>query len=220
MQTNTVQNRQQTEQEEREIFNVPLTAAAINVCDQTFARLVESYQASMFRIACQYVSDPECAADVVQETWLAAMRGLAHFEERSSFKTWLFAILIKRAQSYWKREKRYVCFSEWQREPFDRDDWDEIAGGGQGREYMAAIAHEELPDETALAHELYRLVEESIATLPEQQRIVITLHDLTGWTHDEICTTLQLRAGNVRVLLHRARMKVRQALQEYLEQLV
>ncbi|MCB0084779.1 MAG: sigma-70 family RNA polymerase sigma factor [Caldilineaceae bacterium] len=187
-------------------------------CD--FVTLVERYQPMMLRVARRYVADSESANDVVQETWLAAMRGLAGFEERSTFKTWLFAILIKRARSYGKRQSRVLCFSSWQNGKVSGEGAEEQAYLPQHRVGGAKGIGDRLPEEALLAQELRYQVETFVAALPKQQQQVMTLHDLEGYPFEEISSMLQISAGNVRVLLHRAHTKVRQMLRDYLEQLV
>lgn len=187
-------------------------------CD--FVTLVERYQPMMLRVARRYVADSESASDVVQETWLAAMRGLAGFEARSTFKTWLFAILIKRARSYGKRQKRLMSFSYWQNDAIELEDLEaQLDLAAQQRDTELAIS-ERSPEAALLTWELRQQVAVLVATLPEQQRQVMALYDLEGYSYEEICAMLQVSAGNARVLLSRARTKVRQMLRDYLEQLV
>ena len=186
--------------------------------EDAFANLVESYHASMLRLARVFVPTKAVAEDVVQETWLAVIQGIDRFEGRSSLKTWLFRILTNRAKTRGEREGRAVPFSSaWQ----DELSTDEPAvdprrfAGGAWTSLPASVPSG--PGEQAEARELGKVVEGAVRKLPPSQREVITLRDIEGLGPDEVCTLLEISEGNQRVLLHRARSKVRAAVERYLE---
>ena len=182
--------------------------------EKAFATLVERYHDPLLRLAMSFVATREQAEDVVQETWLGVLNGIDRFEGRSSLKTWIFHILVNRAKTKGVREKRSVPFSA-----LDGDD----AGPSVDPERFAGGAWSappeswaRLPEETLLSAETKGVVDEAIAALPDAQRAVITLRDVRGFTAAEACDILGLTEANQRVLLHRARSKVRARLEDYL----
>ncbi len=191
--------------------------------ERAFTELVSQYHEMMVRIARMYVDDPIVAQEVAQEAWLGLLRGLDHFQGRSSLKTWLFTIVSNLAKTRGKREKRSVPFSFF--ENYDRDTDDPALPADRfnpaGTRYPFHWAILPAPWDTdpvanALNTELNTYLNAAIAMLPEQQRVVITLRDIQGWSADEVCNVLGIAETNQRVLLHRARSKVRRALEEYL----
>ncbi len=195
--------------------------AALRAGDEAaFAALVDRYQASLVRLARMYVRDRSVAEEVAQETWLAVLNGIDRFEGRSSFKTWLFRILTNRAKTRGERESRSVPFSSIG-DPDEpavdpdrfRDATDQYPGGW--REFPQPWEGD--PEERLLAGEARALILETIEQLPPNQRAVITLRDIEGFGSDDVCNVLGVSDTNQRVLLHRARAKVRRALEQYLE---
>jgi RNA polymerase sigma-70 factor, ECF subfamily len=177
--------------------------------ERAFEQLIRMYQASLIRVAQMYVSSRAVAEEVVQETWLAVLNGIGRFEGRSSLKTWIFRIVANRAKTRGEREGRTVPFSSLgppepavEGERFDHGHW--------------ASPPPDWPEERLLAEESQRVIENAIELLPDVQRAVITLRDVQGWSADEVRNALELSETNQRVLLHRARSKVRRALEEYL----
>ena len=176
--------------------------------------LVDKYGPSLLRVAMMYVPSRAVAEEVVADTWLAVVTGLERFEERSSLKTWLFRILTNKAKTRGQRESRSRPFSS-----FDGDedgtavDVDRFARDGHWVAPPRGV-----PEERLLAGEARRVVDGAIAALPPNQRAVITLRDVEGLSAEEACNVLGLSETNQRVLLHRARAKVRSAFEEYLEQ--
>jgi RNA polymerase sigma-70 factor (ECF subfamily) len=185
--------------------------------------LVERYHRSLLRVARRYVSSPEAAEEVVQETWLAVLNGIDRFEGRSSLKTWLFRILTNQALTRRSREaRREIAFSEL---ADDEASGDEPAVDDSRFHRMLFLRGawrdkpkpwEQSPEELALSAEVLGVVESAIGRLPEAQATVITLRDVQGFSADEVCEALSISEGNQRVLLHRARSKVRQALETHL----
>jgi RNA polymerase sigma-70 factor (ECF subfamily) len=186
--------------------------------ESAFMELVELYGPSMLRVARSFVRSPAAAEEVVQDAWLGVLRGIDRFEERSSLKTWIFRILVNTAKTRGVREARTVPFSELggdepavEPERFFGPDHPHFPGG------WASPPHE-WPAERLEAKETRELIERTIAELPPQQREVITLRDVEGFTAEETCNALGLTETNQRVLLHRARSRVRRALERHLEQ--
>ena len=198
--------------------------AALRRGDETaFAELVDAHHASFVRLAQTYVRDGAAAEDVVQETWLAVIRGIDRFEGRSALRTWLFSILTNLAKTRATRDARTVPYPSF--DGFNEDD-DEPAvdpsrfrGAGDrwpGGWVSFPERWDTFPEQRLLSDETRGLVAAAISTLPTAQRQVITLRDVEGFDADEVCTLLELTPGNQRVLLHRARSKVRAALERHL----
>jgi RNA polymerase sigma-70 factor, ECF subfamily len=176
--------------------------------EQAFEQLIRMYQAALVRVALMYVSSPAVAEDVVAESWLAVLNGIDRFEGRSSLKTWLFRIVANRAKTRGQREARSRPFSSLETGP--SVDPDRFVDG------QWATPPESWPEERLLGAEALRVIGDAIETLPPSQRAVITLRDVEGWSAEEVRNALELSETNERVLLHRARSKVRAALAEYL----
>ncbi len=175
----------------------------------------------MLRIAMLYVSSRAVAEEVVQETWLAVFTGLERFEERSSLKTWLFRILTNKAKTRGQREGRTIPFSSLASDGDEDEpavDVDRFLGPGHRYEDHWAAPPRSVPEERLLAAEARERIDAAIAALPPNQRAVITLRDVEGCSAEEACSVLGVSETNQRVLLHRARSKVRAALEQYLEE--
>ena len=193
--------------------------------EAAFARLVDQHHASLRRVAHLYVSNRAVADEVVQDTWLGVIQGMWAFEGRSSLKTWIFRILINHAKTRAVREGRTV--------PFARVGADDVG------EPEAAVSPERFhpadhptepghwtspprdfgtsPEGRLLAREAGEQLQKAIDALPPNQRLVLTLRDVEGCSTEEVCNVLGIQETNGRVLLHRARAKVRAALEPYLE---
>jgi RNA polymerase sigma-70 factor (ECF subfamily) len=178
------------------------------------------YGAALLRLALLFVPTRAIAEEVVQETWLAVLTGLERFEERSSLKTWLFRILTNKAKTRGQREGRVVPFSSL------AADGDEEAPSVDPDRFFGADHHASghwsappmgVPEERLLAGEARARIAAAIEALPPSQRAVIKLRDVEGFSAEEACNVLGLSETNQRVLLHRARSKVRAALEDYLE---
>jgi RNA polymerase sigma-70 factor, ECF subfamily len=189
-----------------------------------FARLVDQYQASLRRVARLYIADRAVADEVVQDTWIGVIQGIWAFEGRSSLKTWIFRILINRAKTRAVREGRTVPFARFDRDVDvaetafgpDRfrptDDPTEPSDWTHSPQDLGAS-----PEHRLLAGEAREQLQHAIQALPETQRLVLTLRDVEGRSTEEVGTFLGLQEANVRVLLHRARAKIRVALEPYLQ---
>jgi RNA polymerase sigma-70 factor (ECF subfamily) len=187
--------------------------------EATFATLVGRYSGAMLRLAQLYVRSRAVAEEVVQETWIAVLNGIVRFEGRSSLKTWIFRIVANKAKTRAAKEGRSVPFSAFAPdEPSvdpERFRGPEDRYPGHWVTFPSSWAGE--PEERLLASETLALVENAIAELPPAQAVVITMRDVEGFDVGEVCDTLEISEGNQRVLLHRARSKVRRALEEYLD---
>jgi RNA polymerase sigma-70 factor (ECF subfamily) len=189
-----------------------LVASLLQGDEAAFEDLVDQHHDTMLRVARLFVRTPDVAEEVVQETWMAILKALPTFEGRSSLRTWMFRILFNRARTRAKREGRTLPFSAVGdndagppgEPPFDAQGlWSQPP-----RPWEALDRLEEA--------ELHAQIERAIETLPPRQRTVITLRDLKGWTSAEVCNALGISETNQRVLLHRARAKVRDALDDTL----
>jgi RNA polymerase sigma-70 factor (ECF subfamily) len=186
------------------------------------AKLVNEWHPLMMRMALRFVSTPDVAEEIVQETWLAVLQGLATFRGCSSFRTWVLAILIKRAQTYVKRAQRTITFSDCAFAEQDEDEvnlrpghWQTDEGHGCNR-WLCCSQDWRSPEEQSLQEEVASQIQQGIASLPVKQRNTMLLRDVEGWSSEEICLELGLSEVNQRVLLHRARAHVRRVLERYL----
>lgn len=197
-----------------------LVAALRRRSEPAFVRLVEQYQGSLIRVACTYVSDRAIAQEVVQETWIGVFEGIDRFEARSSFRTWLFRILVNKAQRRGVQERRTIPFSAFQNDDADLFEpaVDPSRFRGPGDKWSGGwVAYPE-PWESSLEEQLisaegHARLESIIAGLPDSYRRVLTLRDIEGWSPEEVCKLLDLSEGNQRVILHRARSRVRRAIE-------
>jgi RNA polymerase sigma-70 factor (ECF subfamily) len=189
--------------------------------ESAFVELIDRYGATMLRVAQMYVRDRATAEEVVQETWLAVLNGIDRFEGRSSLKTWLFRILTNRAKTRGERDGRVLPFSALAGASDEADepsvDPDRFLGPDSPRPGAWAAPPRAWPQDKLIERETLNVIEMAIGKLPEAQREVILLRDVEGWTPMEVADALEITDGNERVLLHRARSKVRAALEEYLD---
>lgn len=193
--------------------------------EAAFAWLLDRYDGSLRRLARTYVPSSAVADEVVQETWLGVIRGIDRFEQRSSVKTWLYRILMNVARTRGVRENRSIPFSsaagalEAGDEPVvPAERFQGIDARHPGHWASPPTPWDEEPEERLLSNETLAAVSAAIGRLPDAQREVITMRDLDGWSSAEVCNALELSETNQRVLLHRARSKVRRALEEHFEE--
>jgi RNA polymerase sigma-70 factor, ECF subfamily len=188
--------------------------------EAAFAALVREYQPSLVRVARIYVPTQAAAEEVAQETWLAVLNGLDRFEGRSSLRTWIFRILTNIAKTRGQRDGRTLPFSALQdpgRVPEAALDADRFLDPEHPRwPGHWAVRPEPWPEDALVAAETQTLLAEAIEALPPAQRAVISLCDVEGWSSEEVRNALELSETNQRVLLHRARSKVRRALESHL----
>ena len=188
--------------------------------DHAFATLIDEYSSSLLRVAMTYVGSRAVAEEVVQETWLGVINGLDRFEGRSSLKTWIFRILTNTASTRGQRERRTLPFSalggaEEDDSGVDAERFFPPDHARYPDHWAIGPTAWETPEDGLLSGETREVILEAIEALPEAQRTVITLRDVEGWPAEEVCDALQLSEGNQRVLLHRARTRVRAALENY-----
>jgi RNA polymerase sigma-70 factor, ECF subfamily len=189
--------------------------------EQAFAALVDRHSRALLRVAMAYVPSRAVAEEVLQETWIAVLRGIDGFEGRSSLKTWIFRILTNVAMRGGSRERRSVPFAalaaaEDTGEPsVDPDRFlpadHELFPG----HWVLMPSRWPTPEEGLLSGETRAVIVAAIDELPKAQRTVIALRDIEGWSSDEVCAALEISAGNQRILLHRARSRVRAAIESY-----
>lgn len=185
--------------------------------EATFTRLVREYGASMLRVARLYVGIGAVAEEVVQEAWVGVLKGIGSFEGRSTLKTWIFRILTNIAKTRGQREGRTIPFSALAADDEPAVDRDRFQGPeDRSPGHWASPPRGWGPEERLLGSETREVIDAAIAELPPSQAIVITMRDVDGFTSEETCNALDISETNQRVLLHRARSKVRQALEDYL----
>jgi RNA polymerase sigma-70 factor (ECF subfamily) len=182
-----------------------------------FTGLVRRHGGALLRLARVFVHDEATAEEVVQDTWLAVLDGLDGFEGRAAFKSWLYRILANRARTRATREGRTVPFSALAAADDDAPavDAERFDEGGKWRDPPVGWS-EETPERLALAAETRAVMEAAVAALPPAQRAVLVLRDEDGLETEEICNLLGLTVTNQRVLLHRARTRVRQAIEAHM----
>ena len=197
-----------------------LVAALRNGDDAAFSWLLLTYDAALRRTARNFVATSAVADEVVQETWLGVIKGLDGFQQRSSLKTWIYQILLNTARTRGVRERRTIPFSA----TIDADGYEGVfpedrfrPDGEEWGGWWANPARPWEPAERFDRAETMGRVRDAIASLPDSQRVVISLRDIDGWTSEEVCDLLDLKPVNQRVLLHRARAGVRAKLEPYLE---
>jgi RNA polymerase sigma-70 factor (ECF subfamily) len=190
--------------------------------EDAFATLVRRHHASLKRVARMYVSTDSVAEEVVQETWLAVIAGLDRFEHRASLKTWLFHILANKAKTRGTRERRSTPFAslagaggDEPSVPPERFQGDDAAWPGH---WAAPPRPWEDPERRLQSLEARAHLRAAIGALPDVQQAVLTLRDVEGLDAGEVCALLDLTDGNQRVILHRARARVRTELERYFEE--
>lgn len=185
--------------------------------EAAFSELVRAHHASLLRLALTFVSDHGAAEEVVQDTWLGVLKGLKSFEGRASLKTWIFRILVNRARTRGARDGRMVNFSALE-DPGDEGMALVDRFAAEGRWVRPpAMWREQNPEDLLLNGETLNCLQDAIATLAPNQRAVVTLRDVDGIDAQEVCNILGITETNQRVLLHRARTRVRQALENHLK---
>ena len=196
------------------------TLAALRGGDErVFVELVQQHHALMLRVASRYVRSRAVAEEVVQETWLGVVAGLERFEGRASMKTWIFRILINRAITRAQREERSVPFSSLADDGAGEPAVDPDRFRPEGDRYPGGWKRfpDPLPEQRLLERETLAMIDAAIGELPDRQQLVIVMRDIEGWSSEEVCASLAISEANQRVLLHRARSKVRNRLESYLD---
>jgi RNA polymerase sigma-70 factor (ECF subfamily) len=196
-----------------------LVAALLRRDERVFVELVTRYQASMKRVARMYVATDALADEVVQETWEAVLKGLSRFEGRSTLGTWIFRILTNVAKTRGVRERRTVPFTSLGPDEAASVDETRFQGGEATwpGHWATPPRPWENPERRLCSLEARDELRAAIGALPPTQQAVITLRDVEGLSGEEVCELLDLSQANQRVLLHRARSRVRANLESYLE---
>ena len=177
--------------------------------EAAFRELVTRFHTSLVRVARYYVDSDAAAEDAAQDTWLAVVKGVHRFEGRSSFKTWLFKILVNRARTSGKRERRQVPIDTANAEPTVAGSRFDTGGAWTDPPTpFTDLVERHLDDAPVVA-----AVHAAVRDLPEPHRAVVTLRDVQGLSTYEVSALLGLTEGNVRVILHRGRARVRAALE-------
>lgn len=203
------------------IDETALIAALREGDDAAFAQLVDQHTPFMLRVARGYVPTREIAEEVVQETWIALIKGIDNFEGRSSLRTWLFAVMINIAKARGVRERRDADTAiaaytggtvDAARFRTGEDPWP-----GHWKQGDEPSPFPDTPEGSVLGNELVDVARRELDKLPNRQRMVVTLRDMLGFDSSEVCELLDVSIANQRVLLHRGRAAVRQVLEDYLE---
>jgi RNA polymerase sigma-70 factor, ECF subfamily len=184
--------------------------------EAAFMELVERLTPSMRRVARMFVSSDAVADEVVQEAWVGVLQGLGGYEGRASLRTWIFRILVNIAKTRGQREARSVPFATLAGDDLDEPTWDPGAFNANGNWSTLPFDWRGMPEERVTGHETLAVIGWAIEALPPLQAEVIRLRDVLGWSSDEVRNALDLTDTNQRVLLHRARTKVRAAVEAHL----
>jgi RNA polymerase sigma-70 factor (ECF subfamily) len=193
--------------------------------EAAFGWLVDRYDGSLRRLARGYVATSAVADEVVQDTWLAVVKGIGGFEGRAALSTWLYRILANIARTRGVREHRTIPFSsaagaldEGAGAVVDPDRFGVQGDPGYGHWSSPPTPWDDEPEARLQSHETMQVLQAAIDALPPAQREVITLRDVEGWSSTEVRNALDLSETNQRVLLHRARAKVRRVLEAHFEE--
>lgn len=189
--------------------------------EDAFIALVETHHPAMVRLAQHYVSSRAVAEEVVQDSWIGVLKGLPGFEGRSSLRSWIFQIVINQAKTRGQREARSVptrSLAEDEDGPsVDPDRFFPDGHPTQGGRWLHPVSNWRVPHLEARASELREVIDREISLLPEKQAAVVRLRDGFGFSSAEVCDTLMISEANQRVLLHRARSRLRQRLEDFLK---
>jgi RNA polymerase sigma-70 factor, ECF subfamily len=183
--------------------------------DMAFGEVVDKHTPAMLRVARGYVASDAIAEEVVQETWIALLRGIDGFEGRSSLRTWLFTVMsnIAKARGVRERRDREALTAYVSVDPARFHDGDER---GAGTWKLPPIAFPTSPEGALLSSELREVVQRELDKLPDRQRAVVTLRDMLEFGSDEVCEMLDISVANQRVLLHRGRSAIRRVVEDYM----
>ncbi len=189
----------------------------------TFDELVTRHHSALIRMALAYVADREVAEEVVQDTWMAVIDGLSRFEGRSSLRTWIFGIMIHKAKDRGVREKRHVNFSSFESVDDNNDEAVDPSRFHQSGEWAGHWAFppqpwdDQTPEKLLASRQAVNAMNRAIEALPQRLKDVLILRDVEGVEAKEACDILRITETNLYVRLHRARERVRQTVESYLE---
>ncbi len=176
-----------------------------------FNQLVLRYQQAVYNVVLRMLGDPDTAADVTQDTFIAALRGIASFRVGSSFRAWLLRIASNQACDQWRRTHRHA------QESLDSLTDEEEPRATSILSTLVATGGDENPEESLLAHELQELISQGLQALPLEQRVAVILCDLQGLSYEEIAVTTSATLGTVRSRIARGRMHLRNYLSQHRE---
>jgi RNA polymerase sigma-70 factor, ECF subfamily len=191
--------------------------------ERAFDELVTRHHSALVRMAMGYVADREVAEEVVQDTWMAVIEGLCRFEGRSSLRTWIFGIMIHKAKDRGVREKRHTTFSSYESVDDEGDEMVDPARFHQSGEWAGHWAFppqpwdDQTPEKLLASQQAVNAMNRAIEALPQSLKDVLILRDVEGVDATEACEILKITETNLYVRLHRARERVRQAVETYLE---
>jgi RNA polymerase sigma-70 factor (ECF subfamily) len=198
--------------------------AALRAGDEAaFSDIVARWSPGLLRLARLHVPSQEVAEEALQETWLAVLRGIDGFEGRSSLRSWVIGILLNQARQHGRRERRSLPFAALRRMGEEGRDEPAVSpmafqgwNGPRPGWWIVPPSRPEAPGERLEAEALRHALTAAIAELPPRQREVVTMRDVLGLPADEVCAVLGVTEGNQRVLLHRARSRVRRKVEGHL----
>lgn len=188
-----------------------------------FDELVNKHHGALIRMALGHVADREVAEEVVQDTWMAVIEGLTRFEERSSLRTWIFGILIHKAKDRGVREKRHTTFSDFEAKDDEHDEMVDPSRFQRSGEWAGHWAFppqpwdEQTPENLLASQQAINAMNHAIDSLPQTLKDVLILRDIEGVETKDACELLKITETNLYVRLHRARERVRRAVETYLE---
>jgi RNA polymerase sigma-70 factor (ECF subfamily) len=188
-----------------------------------FDELVNQHHSVLIRMAMGYVADREVAEEVVQDTWMAVIESLNRFEGRSSLRTWICGILIHKAKDRGIREKRHTTFSAFESYDDDNDEAVDPSRFQQTGEWAGHWAFppqpwdDQTPEKLLASQQAVNAMNRAIEALPATLKEVLILRDVEGVEAKEVCEILKITETNLYVRLHRARERVRLAVETYLE---
>ena len=191
--------------------------------ERAFAELVTRHHSALTRMAMGHVANREVAEEVVQDTWIAVITGLDRFEGRSSLRTWIFGIMIHKAKDRGIREKRHVNFSSFESVDDEGDEAVDPSRFHQSGEWAGHWAFppqpwdDQTPEKLMASQQAVSAMQKAIEALPKNLKEVLILRDVEGIEANEVCELLKITETNLYVRLHRARERVRQAVETYLE---
>ena len=194
-----------------------LVARLVAGDEMAFSMLVDELHGPLLALARTFTSSPALAEDVVQETWLAVIRGLPRFEGRSAIRTWIYGILVRRARTIAVKDARQHT-GEVNGRPANGPEWK--PGSGRRGLWEKAPVPWALEDPAAIheAEEALEVVARALEALPESQQRVVRLRDVEGLPAQDVCNILHVSETNQRVLLHRGRAAIRRALDRYVRE--
>ena len=187
--------------------------------EEAFEAVVSALHGALIRRAMRYVANREAAEDVVQETWLVMIQGVNRFEGRSSVHAWICAILIHKAKDRGVRETRYRTFSDFEckddghRDPIDSSHFWQYGDRYGHSNFPLTLRDDRTPEKLLASKQIIALMQQAVDTLPTLPREVLVLRDVHGVQAKEACRTLNISETNLYVRLHRARARVRMAVE-------